>query len=87
MSLTQELVISFVNKISNELAQNELKSNRNFYKLKDILCLTFIDINNKFTERPWTKIVKTQITQLKMLTDIFGNDNGSKNRTMKNIKK
>ena len=87
MSLTQELVISFVNKISNELAQNELKATE-ILQVEGYFVSDIVD-NNKFTERPGQKIVKsTSNTIKKMLTDIFGNDNGSvkigRRKTLKN---
>jgi hypothetical protein len=76
MSLTRELAILFVNKISNELAQNELKAieilQDEGYFVSDI-----VD-NNKFTERSGQKIVRINSNIIKkVLNDTFGSDTGA----------
>lgn len=76
MSLTQELIISFVNKISDELAQNELKAVE-ILQVEGYFVSDIVD-TNKFTERDGQKIVRsTSNTIKKVLNDVFGPDNGS----------
>lgn len=74
MSLTQEFAISFVNKISDELAQNELKAVE-ILQVEGYFVSDIVD-TNKFTERPGQKIIKsTSNTIKKVLNDIFGTEN------------
>lgn len=73
MALTREMIITFVNKLSEELANNDLKASevlqRENYFVSDI-----VDYN-KFTERPGQKIIKSNSTSInKILTDLFGKE-------------
>ena len=71
LSLTQNMLILFINKISGELAENNLKAfeimRTNNYYVSDI-----ID-RNIFTEREGQKILKSSSTNAKkILKDLFG---------------
>lgn len=88
MSLTQELIISFVNKISDELAQNELKA-LEILQVEGYFVSDIVD-TNKFTERPGQKIVKsTSNTIKKVLNDVLGADTGTvkigRRKTLKSV--
>lgn len=73
MSVTQELIISFVNKISNELAQNELKA-LEILQVEGYFVSDIVDVH-KFTERPGQKIVKSTSNNIKkVLNDVLGNE-------------
>jgi len=72
--LTDEMVIKFVNKISEELINNQLKASeilkREGYFVSDI-----VDYNN-FTTIPGQKIIKsTNFSIDKLLGELFGKDN------------
>ena len=72
-ALTREMIIHFVNKLSDELAYGGLKAdellNKGNYFVSDI-----VDYN-VFTQRPGQKIIKNTNTSLnKLLYDIFGKE-------------
>ena len=71
--LTQEYLLEFIKKISNEIVEQEIKASEllkeNKYFVSDI-----VDLNN-FTERPGQKIIKSTNTNLeKILVDMFGKE-------------
>ena len=73
MSLIKEMAITFVNKISEELAQNDLKATEIMqtegYFVSDIVDYT------RFTERDGQKIIRsTSNTIKKVLNDTFGKE-------------
>jgi hypothetical protein len=88
MSLIQELVISFVNKISDELAQNELKAVE-ILQVEGYFVSDIVD-HNKFTERPEQKIIRSTSNIIKkVLNETFGADTGSvkigRRKTLKSL--
>lgn len=85
LGITNEMAVNFINKISDELVINELKSSEilhlNKYYVSEI-----ID-PNKFTERKDQKIVtSSNITIKKVLNELFGKDNLPKVGKRKGIK-
>ena len=73
LSLTEKLIIEFVNKISEELSLDDLKSfeilQKKNYNVSDI-----VDYE-KFKEKEGTKIIKTTgINLKKLLSNLFGNN-------------
>jgi hypothetical protein len=74
IALTEEMIISFINKISSELAKNELRAMELMrygnYFVSDIVDYT------RFTEREGQKIVRSNSNSIKkVLVDIFGKSN------------
>ena len=73
MSLTKELIISFVNKISEELALNDLKAIE-IMQVEGYFVSDIVDYN-RFTERAGQKIIRsTSNTIKKVLNETFGKD-------------
>jgi hypothetical protein len=73
MSLTKELIILFVNKISEELALNDLKAIE-IMQVEGYFVSDIVDYN-RFTERPGQKIIRsTSNTIKKVLNETFGKD-------------
>ena len=73
-ALTVELIVKFVSKVSEELAENSLKT----YEILQYDNYFVSDIVNydNYTERPGQKIIKTDNKKLKkILGDLFGSDN------------
>ena len=73
-SLTINLIVEFVGKVSEELAENSLKGHEilqhDNYFVSDI-----VDYNN-YAERPGQKVVKTENKKIKkILKDLFGSEN------------
>jgi len=73
ITLKKEMVIGYVNKITEELIQNDLKASeilkREKYYVSDI-----ID-HNRFTERPNQKIIKSNVSNInKIMSELFGAD-------------
>jgi hypothetical protein len=73
LALTRDMIITFINKISEELANNSLKASellqREDYFVSDIVNY------NKFTEREGQKIVKSTSAAInKVLVDLFGEE-------------
>lgn len=73
LRLTKDMAIIFINKISEELSNNDLKASellqRDDYFVSDI-----VDYN-KFTERDGQKIIKSTSTSInKVLADLFGEE-------------
>ena len=73
-ALTRDIIITFVNKVSEELANNDHKAfeilKKGDYFVSDIADYT------KFEERSGQKIIKsTNNTINKVLTDLFGKEN------------
>jgi hypothetical protein len=73
LSLTNNMLIEFINKISEELAQNELKAIEIMqvegYFVSDIVDYT------RFTERPNQKIIRSTSNNIKkILNETFGKD-------------
>lgn len=73
-AITNEMAIRFINKVSDELVNNQLKAyeilNLDNYFVSDI-----VDFNI-FTTRPNQKIIKSTNTSMnKFLTELFGKDN------------
>jgi hypothetical protein len=74
MILSDEMIIDFINKVSEELSQNELKAaeilRKSNYYVSDI-----VDYN-RYTERDNQKIIKNTNNNIKkILSEIFGKDN------------
>lgn len=77
LGLTKEMAIDFVNKISGELVQDDMKAQEilknNGYYVSDI-----VD-HSKFKERPGQKIIRSSNSMLKKtLGELFGKDNTPK---------
>jgi len=84
-SLTKEMLIVFVNKVSEELASNDHKAfeilQKGNYFVSDIVDYT------KYTEREGQKIIKsTNNTINKVLNEIFGKDNVPKIGKRRNMR-
>jgi len=74
LSLTREMAIEFVNKISEELAMNELKASE-IYRQGDYFVSDIVDYD-RFTEKNGQKIVKsTNYAINKVLGEMFGSEN------------
>ena len=85
ISLTDDMIVSFINKISEELASNDLKANElmknGTYFVSDI-----VDYN-KFTERSGQKIIRSSSNTIKkVLGDLFGKENVPKIGKRRGIK-
>ena len=73
-SLTKELIVKYVNKLTNELISNELK----YFEIMQIDNYFISDIvsYNKFTEKRGQKIIRSNSDLInKTMKDIFGKDN------------
>lgn len=74
LSLTTDMIITFVNKISEELASGDLKA-LEILKVENYFVSDIVDYN-KFTERPGQKIIRSSSNTIKkVLNDLFGRDN------------
>ena len=74
MGLITELIIIYVNRISEELAQNDLKAFEIMQKF-DYFVSDIVNRNN-FTEMPGQKIIRANSTNIKkILNELFGKDN------------
>ena len=74
ISLTTEMTIEFINKISNELATNDLKA-MEIMRIGNYFVSDIVDYS-RFTEREGQKIVRSSSNSIKkVLFDIFGKDN------------
>ncbi|AYV78750.1 MAG: early transcription factor VETF large subunit, partial [Edafosvirus sp.] len=74
LSLTRNMIVAFVNKISEELASNDLKAMEimkiGSYFVSDVVSY------DRFTERAGQKVVRsTSNTIKKVLSDLFGKEN------------
>ena len=87
ISLTQDMLITFVNKVSEELASADLKA-LEILKIGNYFVSDIVNYN-RFTERPGQKIIQsTSNTIKKVLNDLFGKENIpriGKRRGAKNI--
>ena len=73
-STTKELLVEFVNKVSEELSEGKLKSDE-ILQIDEYFVSDIVDMN-RYTERPGQKIIKSTNTTLKkMLEKIFGEEN------------
>lgn len=74
ISLTNDMVITFVNKISEELASGDLKA-LEILKIGNYFVSDIVDYN-RFTERSGQKIIRSSSNTIKkVLNDLFGRDN------------
>jgi hypothetical protein len=74
MGLTIDMIVMFVNRISEELAQNDLKAFE-IMKIGDYFVSDIVD-RNRFTFIPGQKIIRASSSNIKkILQDIFGHDN------------
>jgi hypothetical protein len=74
MALTLNLIIKFINKISDELSLNDRKSFE-ILKIDNYYVSDVVDFN-KFTSRPGQKIIRSTGSNIKKtLGEIFGEDN------------
>ena len=74
MSLTKSLIIKFINKISNELAQNESKAFE-ILRIENYYVSNIVDYS-KYTLRDGQKIIRSTGSNIKkVLGDIFGSEN------------
>lgn len=72
-SLTENKLLEFIKKMSNELVEQEIKAYE-LLKEKKYFVTDIVDYNN-FTEKPGQRIIKSTNTNLqKILTDIFGKE-------------
>ena len=74
LSVKQDLLVDFINRVAEEFIQNELKAHeilrKGEYFVSDIVNY------NVFTERPGERIIMTSNTNLnKILSEIFGKEN------------
>ncbi|CAH6421508.1 VETF early transcription factor large subunit [uncultured virus] len=73
LSLTKNMIITFINKLSEELANNDFKASE-ILKRGDYFVSDVVDYG-KFTERQGQKIIKSTSTSInKVLADIFGKE-------------
>lgn len=74
IALTDDMVVTFVNKISEELASNDLKA-MELLRIGNYFVSDIVDYN-RFTERPNQKIIRSNSnTVKKVLNDLFGKEN------------
>uniref|UniRef100_A0A6C0EAQ0 Early transcription factor VETF large subunit n=1 Tax=viral metagenome TaxID=1070528 RepID=A0A6C0EAQ0_9ZZZZ len=74
MSITREMIIKFVNKLSEELSENNLKAFE-VMRIGNYFVSDIVDIN-KFTERKNQKLIRSSSNNIKKaLTELFGKDN------------
>ncbi|AYV84232.1 MAG: early transcription factor VETF large subunit [Hyperionvirus sp.] len=74
LSLTNDMIITFVNKISEELGSNDLKA-LELLKIGNYFVSDIVDYN-RFTERPGQKIIRSSSNTIKkVLNDLFGREN------------
>lgn len=74
LSLTRNMIIEFVNKISEELARNNLKAFE-ILQVGNYFVSDIVD-HNRFTERDGQKILKSSSSNIKKaLSSLFGQDN------------
>lgn len=74
LSLTENMIITFVNKISEELGSNDLKA-LEIMKIGNYFVSDIVDYN-RFTERPNQKIIRSSSNTIKkVLNDLFGKEN------------
>jgi len=74
LSMTTDMIITFVNKISEELASNDLKA-LEIMKVGNYFVSDIVDYN-RFTERPNQKIIRSSSNTIKkVLHDLFGKEN------------
>ena len=74
LSLTKDMLINFINKISEEIINKDLKKDE-IFQYKNYFVSDIVDYN-RFTERPNQKIIKSNTNNMKkMLIDIFGEEN------------
>ena len=74
LSLTKDILITFVNKVSEELASGDLKA-QEILKVSTYFVSDIVDYN-RFTERPAQKIINSSNNNLKkILGELFGRDN------------
>ena len=84
-ALTRDLIITFVNKVSEELASNDHKA---FEILKkDDYFVSDIADYNKFEARPGQKVIKSTNSNInKTLVELFGKENVPKIGKRRNVK-
>ncbi|AYV81264.1 MAG: early transcription factor VETF large subunit [Harvfovirus sp.] len=74
LSLTNDMIITFVNKISEELGSNDLKA-LELLKIGNYFVSDIVDYN-RFTERQGQKIIRSSSNTIKkVLNDLFGREN------------
>jgi hypothetical protein len=74
MGLTADMIVTFVNRISEELALNDLKAFE-IMKIGDYFVSDIVD-RNKFTYIPGQKIIRASSSNIKRtLQELFGRDN------------
>lgn len=74
MSLTKDMIVSFVNKISEEIVSNDMKAFE-IMRVGNYFVSDIVDYN-RFTERDNQKIVRSSSTNIKkVLNELFGKDN------------
>jgi hypothetical protein len=74
MGLTAEMIIMFINRVSDELASNSMKAFE-ILKVGDYFVSDIVDRNN-FTHIPGQKIIRASSSNIrKTLHDLFGQDN------------
>lgn len=87
MGLTTDMIVTFVNRISEELALNDLKAFE-IMKIGDYFVSDIVD-RNRFTHVPGQKIIRASSSNIKRtLQELFGRDNIpniGKRKTQKSI--
>lgn len=74
LSLTKDILVIFINKVSEELSQNNLKA-KEILKIDNYFVSDIVDYN-RFTERPGQRIIKSTNTSVnRILEEVFGKDN------------
>ena len=74
LSLTQDMIITFVNKISEELSSYDLKAFE-IMRIGNYFVSDIVD-NSRFTDRPNQQIIKSSSNTIKkVLNDLFGLEN------------
>jgi hypothetical protein len=74
MALTTDMIVAFVNRMSEELARNDMKANE-IMKEEGYFVSDIVD-RNKFTSQPGQKIIRASSTSIKRtLKELFGHDN------------
>jgi hypothetical protein len=74
IGLTTDMIVMFVNRISDELARNNLKAYE-ILRVGEYFVSDIVD-RNRFTQTPGQKIVRASSSNIKrILQDLFGKDN------------
>lgn len=74
LSLTKDMLVTFINKVSEELVQNDIKASE-ILQINEYFVSDIVDYS-KFTERPGQRIIKSSGVSInRIMEEVFGKDN------------